>query len=225
MSHRFFPEQSGSTKGQSRGADVESEDVYSNLEDLVGQATSLADAGKTAVLYTDDPEDDDGHGGEKIYGSIAKVIDESGQEAYAGLIFALLMCCVISFSYAEMLYTQGESIYGTGAAFTPDEKRNCVVCSDLSLHCSKILKSAPQLAELMDTERNYVKVLHCIADSFRNSLLANTKVIPGVSCVECMFRLSFTSSCAERHPHHFLQCDGAAESTHRFHGGFRPANA
>lgn len=60
--------------------------------------------------------------------------------------------------YAEMLYGEDENIYGSGAT-TPDEKRNCV------------------LDEVIQTERNYVKVLQTIIECFRATFAQNSKVI------------------------------------------------
>ena len=49
-----------------------------------------------------------------------------------------------------------------------------------SLH---IAHNSSQLAELLDTERNYVRVLHTIADSFQSSLSSNSKIITKVLVV------------------------------------------
>lgn len=67
--------------------------------------------------------------------------------------------------YADLLYSEGEgeNIYGRGVN-TPDEKRNCV------------------LAELHDTEKNYVKVLRAIIDTFMKTLSSQQKIITRSDC-------------------------------------------
>eukprot|EP00051_Salpingoeca_urceolata_P001684 m.43077 g.43077 ORF g.43077 m.43077 type:complete len:802 (-) comp11610_c0_seq2:431-2836(-) len=53
--------------------------------------------------------------------------------------------------YTDLMYNDGDDIYSP-ASFSPDDKRNCV------------------LAELLDTERNFVKVLHSIVDVYHKHL-------------------------------------------------------
>ncbi len=51
---------------------------------------SLAESGHQAPIMFDDAEDEGEGEAEQIYGSIQKVIDEGGQEVYAGVSVSLL---------------------------------------------------------------------------------------------------------------------------------------
>lgn len=64
--------------------------------------------------------------------------------------------------YTDIIYGKVEPIYAAGG--TQDEKRNCV------------------LNELLDTERNYVKLLKMIIDVFMKTVMANPKTISRAEC-------------------------------------------
>lgn len=65
--------------------------------------------------------------------------------------------------YTDIIYGKVEPIYSGGG--TQDEKRNCV------------------LGELLDTERNYVKLLKMIIEVFMRTVTANPKTISRAECV------------------------------------------
>ena len=71
-----------------------------------------------------------------------------------------------------MLYGKNDQIYDTSRG-SYDEKRNYVVCLVFKY-------SHRKLAELHDTERNYVKLLQMLINVFMKTLSSNPKVVSKV---------------------------------------------
>jgi len=136
---RPFPEGGAAKNTANEGG----EDMYQSLEDLVGQNISFQDAAASAsAAYDPDDEDD-----EDIYGSIRKVVEDSG----------------VGDVYSDVLYNSKRSVLAEGPAAgdeediytpvsNPDDKRNHV------------------LMELVETEKNYVGVLDIIITKFKVAL-------------------------------------------------------
>lgn len=143
---QYFPKENESAENK---AEEDGEDMYHNLEDLVGQCLSLEETAVSMPTLSTMPEER--HESEDIYGALQKVVDDASGGVVADEV------------YTDLLYTHGEAIYSPGTS-SQDEKRNCV------------------LAELQDTERNYVKLLKMIIDVFMRVLSSNPKAVSKGEC-------------------------------------------
>eukprot|EP00052_Salpingoeca_macrocollata_P034789 m.12643 g.12643 ORF g.12643 m.12643 type:complete len:807 (+) comp6968_c0_seq1:124-2544(+) len=99
--YKYFPQ--SNEKAENR-AEENGEDMYSTLEDLVGQSLSLEEAAKDLPILDEDSADQHA---DKIYGAIQTVVEEGGDEVYQDLLYSA-------------------QIYSTSGS-TQDEKRNCVL--------------------------------------------------------------------------------------------------
>ncbi len=121
-------------------------------------------------MIFDDPEEDESEA-EQIYGSIQKVIDEGGQEVYAGLSLPVR---VVVITHRNAVLPRWKHLWHWTQQYPRREAQQHCLCSD------GLAPLTIQLAELHDTEVNYVKVLHSVADGFMSSLSAHPKIISKV---------------------------------------------
>eukprot|EP00047_Mylnosiga_fluctuans_P003769 m.230841 g.230841 ORF g.230841 m.230841 type:complete len:803 (+) comp12124_c0_seq1:82-2490(+) len=142
-----FPK-AAEAKAPAAAAD-EGEDIYGALETLVGHSLSLEEnaVGMPILLPMAEAEDDEDAA--EIYGQLQKMVDDgSGGAGKAEDVYTDILYAKLS---EQPIYT----VTGT----SHDEKRTYV------------------LAELQDTERNYVRLLQMIIGVFVRTLASNSKAV------------------------------------------------